>query len=59
MPRSIKEYLHEDGNISEITEKVYAMEKETGMKSGTLQKEANSCRKNKLSNGNRREKVED
>ena len=35
------------------------MEKKTGMKSGTLQKEANSCRKNKPSNGNRREKVED
>ena len=37
--RILNEYLHGDENIPEITDKVYAMEKATGIKSKTGQKE--------------------
>ena len=47
----LDEYLHGDGNITEITDKVYAMGKAIAIKTVTVQKETNSCRKNKLSNG--------
>ena len=47
----LDEYLHGDGNITEITDKVYAMGKAIAIKTVTVQKETNSSKKNKLSNG--------
>ena len=55
--RILDEYHHGDESIPEITDKVYAMEKTTATKSGIVQIQAN-YRRNKPSNGNRREKVE-
>ena len=52
----LDEYLHGDEKIPEITDKVYAMGKAIAIKSGILQKQANYRRKNKTSNGNRRER---
>ena len=52
--RILKEYLHGDENIPEVTDKIYPMEKAIGIKLGTGQKETNCCRKNKPTNGNRR-----
>ena len=56
--RILNEYLLGNENIPGITDKVYAMGKTIGLKSEILQRETNYRRKNKLSNGNRREKVE-
>ena len=38
----LDEYLHGDGNITEITDKVYAMGKAIAIKTVTVQKETNS-----------------
>ena len=54
--RILDEYLHGDENIPEITDKVYAMGKAIKIKSGIVQRQANYHRRNKLSNGNRRER---
>ena len=54
----LNEHLLGNENIPGITDKVYAMGKTIGLKSEILQRETNYRRKNKLSNGNRREKVE-
>ena len=54
--RMLDEYLHEDENVPEITDKVYAMRRPITIKSGMVQKQANYRRKNKLPNGNRRER---
>ena len=51
--RILDEYLYEDENIPEITDKVYAMGKIIAIKSWILQRQANYCRKNKPSNENR------
>ena len=56
--RILNEHLLGNENIPGITDKVYAMGKTIGLKSEILQRETNYRRKNKLSNGNRREKVE-
>ena len=56
--RILNEYLLGNENIPGITDKVYAMGKAIGLKSEILKRETNYRRKNKLSNGNRREKVE-
>ena len=55
--RILDEYLHGDESISEITKKVYAVGKANAKKSGKVQRQANYRRKNKPSNGNKREKV--
>ena len=39
--------FHGDQNIPETTDKIYAKGKTTGIKSRIVQKETNSCRKNK------------
>ena len=44
--RILNEYLHGDENIPEIADKVYTVEKAIRIKSGTMQKETNSRRKN-------------
>ena len=56
--RILDEYHHGDESIPEITDKVYAMGKAAATKSGIMQIQANYRRRNKPSNGNRREKVE-
>ena len=56
--RILNEYLLGNENIPGIMDKVYAMGKAIGLKSEILKRETNYRRKNKLSNGNRREKVE-
>ena len=56
--RILNKHLLGNENIPGITDKVYAMGKTIGLKSEILQRETNYRRKNKLSNGNRREKVE-
>ena len=57
--RIIDQYLHRDEKIPEISDKVYAMGKAIAIKSGIMQRQANYLRKNKPSNGNRRDKVKD
>ena len=54
--RILDEYLHGDENVPEITDKVYTVGKASAIKSGIVQKQANYRRKNKLSNGNRKER---
>ena len=54
--RILDEYLHGDENIPEITDKVYVTGMAIAIKSGIVQKQANYRRKNKSSNGNRRER---
>ena len=43
----LDEYLHEDENIPEITNKVYAIGKVIAINSGKVQKQANYRRKSK------------
>ena len=57
--RIIDQYLNRDEKIPEISVKVYAMGKAIAIKSGIMQRQANYLRKNKPSNGNRRDKVKD
>ena len=54
----LEEYLYGDENIPETANKVSAMGKAIAIKSGIVKRQANYHRKNKPSNGNRREKVE-
>ena len=51
--RILDEYLYEDENIPELTDKVYAMGKIIAIKSWILQRQANYFRKNKPSDENR------
>ena len=55
--RILDEYLHEDENIPEITDKVNAMKQAIAIKPGIVQRQANYRRSNKLSNGSKTEKV--
>ena len=43
--RILDKYFHEDENIPEITDKVYAMGKAIAIKLGIVQKETNSPKK--------------
>ena len=50
--RIVDTYLQGDENITEIADKVYAVEMIIAIKSGRVQRQANYCRKNKSSNEN-------